>query len=129
MRIGLILCMLCGRRRNSPSNPSGFRALGRSRCGRHRRRETSATIAALALALAAPAQLLGQTAPSITSGPDDLSVQTGAQAVFQVNASGSSPITYRWFFNDTNSLSGTGSTLTVPNVSLVNAGGYSVIAS
>jgi uncharacterized repeat protein (TIGR01451 family) len=129
MRIGLILCMLCGRRRNSPSNRSGFRALARNRYGLHKRRGISAAIAALVFALAAPAQLLGQTAPSITSGPDDLSVQSGAQAVFQVNASGSSPIAYRWFFNDTNSLSGTGSTLTVSNVSLFNAGGYSVIAS
>ena len=79
--------------------------------------------------LAAPGQLLAQNAPAITSGPDDLSVQSGVTAAFQVNATGSSPITYRWFFNDTNVLGGTGSTLSVPNVSLFNAGGYSVVAS
>jgi hypothetical protein len=79
--------------------------------------------------LSAPHQLLAQSAPAITSGPDDLSIQSGTAATFQVNASGSSPITYRWFFNETNSLNATGATLTVPNVSLFNAGGYSVIAS
>jgi len=105
MRIGLILCMLCSRLRYI-------------------------VLLSLAFAgLSAPHQLLAQNAPAITSGPDDLSIQSGATATFQVNATGSSPITFRWFFNGTNSLSGTGSTLTVPNVSLFNAGGYGVIAS
>jgi len=79
--------------------------------------------------LSAPDRLLAQSAPVIASGPDDLSVQSGAQATFQVNASGASPLLYRWFFNETNSLGGTGSTLTVTNVSLLNAGSYTVIAS
>jgi len=105
MRVGLILYMLCSRLRH-------------------------VVLFSLAFAgLSAPHQLLAQNAPAITSGPDDLSVQSGATASFQVSTSGSSPITYRWFFNETNSLSGTGTTLTVPNVSLFNAGGYSVIAS
>jgi len=85
-----------------------------------------------ALALAGffgPAQLFAQTAPAISSGPEDLSVQSGGTASFPVNAAGSAPITYRWFFNGTNLLSATGATLTIPNVSLLNGGLYSVIAS
>ena len=84
----------------------------------------------LALAgLVAPHQLPAQNAPTITSGPNDLSVQSGATAILHVNATGSAPIAYRWFFNDTNFPGATGATLTVTNVSLFNAGGYSVIAS
>jgi uncharacterized repeat protein (TIGR01451 family) len=105
MRIGLILYMLCSRLRH-------------------------VVLFSLAFAgLSAPLQLVAQNAPAITSGPDDLSIQSGTAATFQVNASGSSPITYRWFFNETNSLSGTGATLAVPGVTLFNAGDYSVIAS
>ncbi len=105
MRVGPILCLLCSR----------LREIG--------------LFSVVVAGLSAPHQLPAQNAPVIASGPDDLSVQSGAQATFQVNVSGSSPITYRWFFNETIPLSGTGPALTVPNVSLFNAGDYSIIAS
>src|SRR5687768_16893597 len=83
----------------------------------------------LLLALLLPAQqVFAQTPPAITFGPDDLSVQSGASATFQVNATGSAPIVYRWFFNGTNLPSAAGATLTIPNVSMFHGGLYSVIA-
>jgi uncharacterized repeat protein (TIGR01451 family) len=80
-------------------------------------------------ALWAPTRLAAQGAPVIVSGPDDISVRSGETATLSVTATGSAPLTYRWFFNSTNLLNGTGATLTIPNVSLLNAGLYSVIAS
>lgn len=65
--------------------------------------------------------------PDITSSPQDLTIAVGQNAVFNVTATGTAPLTYRWFFN-TNTLlvSGANPTLTVTNAQLTNAGKYSV---
>jgi uncharacterized repeat protein (TIGR01451 family) len=80
-------------------------------------------------ALWAPTRLAAQGGPAIVSGPDDISVQSGETATLNVTATGAPPLTYRWFFNSTNLLNATGATLTISNVSLLNAGLYHVIAS
>lgn len=68
--------------------------------------------------------------PQITSAPVPLNVRAGNTAVFSVTAGGTAPLIYRWFFNNTNLIAGaSGSTLTLPNVQLTNAGSYSVLVS
>ncbi|MEY4388050.1 MAG: hypothetical protein RLY20_3333 [Verrucomicrobiota bacterium] len=70
-------------------------------------------------------------APGITSSPTNLSLLAGATAVFNVSASGTSPLTYRWFFN-TNAPTAVGAnsaTLTLNNVQTNDAGTYFVIVT
>ncbi len=70
------------------------------------------------------------TAPSIVTQPQNLTVLPGQNASFTVIAGGSAPLGYQWYFN-TNTLipNATGSTLTVTNVQVANAGAYSVVVS
>jgi uncharacterized repeat protein (TIGR01451 family) len=68
--------------------------------------------------------------PSIVSEPTNQTVIAGATASFQVVASGSAPVGYQWFFNQTKALTGaTNATLTVNNAQPANAGGYSVVVT
>jgi uncharacterized repeat protein (TIGR01451 family) len=68
--------------------------------------------------------------PSILSQPTNQTVISGATASFQVVASGSSPLTYQWFFNQTTVLPRTANaTLTLTNAQPGSAGGYSVVVS
>ncbi|HUJ12008.1 MAG TPA: immunoglobulin domain-containing protein [Verrucomicrobiae bacterium] len=78
----------------------------------------------------AVAQLTVSTpvAPSIATQPQDqLNVSPGGTAMFSVTASGSEPLSYQWYYNNSTLLTGaTDPTLTITNVQLSNAGSYSV---
>ena len=65
--------------------------------------------------------------PSIVTQPQDqTNVLSGGYVTFSVSASGSTPLSYQWKFNDTNTLAGaTNSALTVTNLQATNAGLYS----
>jgi lysophospholipase L1-like esterase len=73
--------------------------------------------------------------PVITTPPASQAVVAGASVSFNVTAAGTQPLSYRWRFNGTNlgdggQVSGSGgATLTVSNVQLTNAGGYSVVVT
>lgn len=68
------------------------------------------------------------TPPFITSQPAHLSVIEGDMASFSVNASGTAPLSYQWYFNTNTPLSdATNATLTILNAQSNNAGTYSAI--
>ena len=73
--------------------------------------------------------------PSITSQPASVTCVVGMAAVFTVGAQGDQPLTYQWLENGTNLTDGgtifgsATSSLTITNVSMANAGSYSVIVS
>ena len=72
----------------------------------------------------------GATPPSIDLDPQDQSVFVGDDAPFNVQASGTAPLFYQWYFNTNSVLTGeTNSTLTVTNAQTTDAGGYSAIVS
>jgi pectate lyase len=81
----------------------------------------------------AVAQLTVNTpvAPSITAQPQDqINVLPGGTAMFSVTASGSDPLSYQWYFNNSTLLTGaTDPTLTITNVQISNAGTYSVVVN
>jgi hypothetical protein len=65
--------------------------------------------------------------PSIVNPPSSLIVTQGQPAAFNVQADGTAPLSYQWYFN-TNALLGgqTGSNLTIISAQATNAGKYSV---
>ncbi|MCX6924704.1 MAG: immunoglobulin domain-containing protein, partial [Verrucomicrobia bacterium] len=66
--------------------------------------------------------------PSITTSPQSQTVSAGSTVDFVVIATGSPPLAYNWFFNGTNSLTGsTGSALQLGNVQSADAGNYTVV--
>jgi polygalacturonase len=68
--------------------------------------------------------------PAITNQPANLTVLAGSNALFTVGTSGSTPLSYQWWFNTTNSVAqGTNTSLTVSNAQPADAGGYSVIVT
>lgn len=68
--------------------------------------------------------------PVITTQPTDQTAPVGGTAVFSVAANGSLPLSYQWFFSQTNLLaSQTNSSLVLTNVQLTNAGNYTVLVS
>lgn len=67
--------------------------------------------------------------PIIVEQPLSRTVYTGASATFSVNATGASPLTYRWRRNGNNLAGATTSTYTITNAQLSHAGSYSVIVS
>lgn len=73
---------------------------------------------------------VGPTGPSFVSQPVSLTVTQGQNAVFTVNATGTAPLTYQWYYNTNTLLSGQGGTnLTIVNAQGTNAGSYSVRVS
>jgi pectate lyase len=72
----------------------------------------------------------GATPASIDLDPQDQFVLVGQNASFNVQASGTAPLSYQWYYN-TNSVltNATSSALTLTSVQLSDAGGYSVIVS
>lgn len=69
-------------------------------------------------------------APAITAQPQSLTVSPGSNAVFTVTATGSAPLTYHWYFQQTNLIVGaSGASLNVENASHANVGTYSVTVS
>ncbi len=65
--------------------------------------------------------------PAILVQPADQMVGLGANATFTVAASGELPLAYQWRFQGANRSGATRSSLTLTNVQLSNAGGYSVV--
>ncbi len=67
--------------------------------------------------------------PTIDPPLANLTILAGQDASFNVTASGTGPLTYQWTFNGTNVLAETDATLSLNNVSLDQAGIYSVIVT
>lgn len=66
-------------------------------------------------------------APSILGQPTNLTAMAGANGAFSVQADGTPPLTYQWFFNTNSPLAGgTNATLTLTNLQSADAGSYSV---
>jgi hypothetical protein len=83
---------------------------------------TSSTGAVVAVALVAP-RITAQPAPvTAVAG-------VGASAIFTVNASGSTPLTYQWTLGGKNVAGATSSQLIVGNVSTTSAGQYAVVVT
>jgi pectate lyase len=84
----------------------------------------SVTSAFAALTVTAP------SAPTINTEPEPQTVSVGQTAVFSVIATGTSPLSYQWYFNTNTALTGkTNATLTISNAQTNDAGGYSVIVT
>jgi hypothetical protein len=69
------------------------------------------------------------TAPSIIVQPQSQTVAEGTNVTFSVTATGTAPLRYQWQFNATKVPGATNTTLTLPNVQLVNAGSYTVLVN
>jgi len=69
------------------------------------------------------------TPPAITLQPLSCTNVAGTTATFVVNASGTIPLNYQWYFNGNPLTGATGATLTLENVQPTNAGNYSVTVS
>jgi pectate lyase len=68
--------------------------------------------------------------PSIDADPQDQSALVGQDTSFSVQASGTAPLYYQWYFNNDTVLSDqTNSVLNLANVQLTDAGGYSVVVT
>jgi hypothetical protein len=66
--------------------------------------------------------------PYVLSGLTNQEVGLNGSANFSVSATGTLPLTYQWYFNSTNLLTGaTGTNLSVSHAQLTNAGSYSVV--
>ena len=68
------------------------------------------------------------TPPGIISQPQNQFVAEGQGALFSIGASGSTPLSYQWYFNTNTPISGaTSSSYQISSVTPNDAGGYSVI--
>ena len=68
--------------------------------------------------------------PWITQQPVSVVTNQGSNAVFSVNATGTTNLYYQWFQNGTNAITGaTNSSLTLSNVQATTAAGYSVLVT
>jgi subtilase family serine protease len=80
-------------------------------------------------ALAPPATNVSSP-PAISTPPSNIVAVAGANAAFQVAATGSPLLSYQWFFDSTNSIpDATNAQLTLPNVQPGQAGSYTVVVS
>jgi hypothetical protein len=67
--------------------------------------------------------------PAINTQPQDQSIFVGQNATFTVVASGSTPLSYQWYYNNTLLTNATGPSLTITNAQVTDTGGYSVIVT
>jgi len=68
--------------------------------------------------------------PAILQPPPSQTAEVGATVTYLTKAEGASPLTYEWFFNRTNILSGyTNASLVLTNVQMALAGDYSVVVT
>jgi hypothetical protein len=74
--------------------------------------------------------------PAITVQPTNQTVEVGATATLAVTATGTEPLSYQWWLNETNLLvdggqieGATSNVLTISNVQLTNNGNYTVIVT
>lgn len=73
---------------------------------------------------------VGTEPPTVTIQPVDMTVDAGTDATLMVTATGSQPLRFQWYLNDTNLVSGGRSaTLTISNVQAAHAGNYTVIVT
>jgi sulfur relay (sulfurtransferase) DsrF/TusC family protein len=79
--------------------------------------------------LSSNATLTVDAPPIIVTQPASLTVGLGSTATFNVTAEGTPPFAYRWSDNGTNIINATNSSLTLTNVTLSEAGSYSVMVS
>jgi hypothetical protein len=68
-------------------------------------------------------------APTISIPPQSQTVQQGQSATFTVTASGTSPLTYQWRFNDADLAGANGSSYTRFNAQTADAGEYRVVVT
>jgi hypothetical protein len=68
-------------------------------------------------------------APTITQQPTNVTAHVGDNVSFGVVAAGTAPLSYQWRFGGTNLAGQTGTSLSLTNVQLVNAGNYSVLVT
>lgn len=74
--------------------------------------------------------LMLPTPPAITQQPLAQTVLAGKTVTYSVTTSGTEPLAYQWFFNTNSPLtSATNSVLTLFNITLSNAGTYSVVVT
>jgi hypothetical protein len=69
------------------------------------------------------------SSPSFTTQPTDITLIEDGFGSLAANVSGTRPITFQWQQNGTNVVRGTNATLTFTNISLGDAGTYTLIAS
>ncbi len=81
------------------------------------------------LATASEASLVVGAPPRITTQPTSQTVDTGNSATFTVAASGSTPLSYQWWFNGNPLARATNTTLNLNNVTTNQAGSYSVVVT
>jgi formylglycine-generating enzyme len=68
-----------------------------------------------------------QQGPTLTRQPSGANRSVGESVTFSVEATGSDPMSYQWFFNETNVVEGaTNSDITLSGLQLTNAGSYRV---
>lgn len=68
-------------------------------------------------------------APEITTQPQSVSVASGSSSVFTVHATGTEPMAYQWRKDGVDLTGGTLKSFTIPSVSLLDDGSYSVVVS
>jgi hypothetical protein len=66
--------------------------------------------------------------PALLSQPANASAEVGSNFSFMVEATGSAPLTYRWYFNNA-LLPGGSNSLTLSNIQPANVGNYLVVVS
>jgi glucose/arabinose dehydrogenase len=71
----------------------------------------------------------GNQSPAITDQPDNLTVNAGQPATFQVSATGTPPLSYQWRKGATNIPGATSATYTIPSAQTSDAGNYQVVVS
>jgi len=67
--------------------------------------------------------------PSITSAPQKLTATAGSPAALTVGASGTEPLTYQWLLGGVPVGGATAATLSMPSVSVADAGTYSAVVT
>jgi hypothetical protein len=73
------------------------------------------------------ATLTVRSVPIVAVQPRSTNVFTGSTVTFEVSAFGTAPLRYFWRFNDNPIPGATNTSLTLTNVQLQNAGGYSIL--
>ncbi len=67
--------------------------------------------------------------PSIIASPDDVELFAGQDAIFEVSAGGSPPLSYFWRYNGANISGATQSSYTRTGAQVADAGSYSVVVT
>jgi DNA/RNA endonuclease G (NUC1) len=68
-------------------------------------------------------------APGITAQPQSTNIIAGSNAIFNVTATGTAPLSYQWQLANTNLPTATNATLTLTNVAANQAGAYRVVVT